>query len=143
MASKKESRREGLLVQAVDPVSGRLCSVQISHARIQAVDKRSLGHANECGFIVPYILQNPTAIFEGLRREADEDRFAAGWRCYCGIPKCSYQVDGSEGKAYKGQVYLVFVNDEGVAYNWRWERADPDDPRLPEKHEARFAKRVL
>lgn len=40
------------------------------------------------------------------------------------------------------QVYLVFVNDEGVAYTWRWEKADPDDLNLPQNHPQRFKKRL-
>jgi hypothetical protein len=106
-------------------------SVQISFDRMQTVGRRSLGHGMECGHIVPAILQRPTAIFEGIRWDEDEDPKGVGWRCYCGIPEHSYRTDGSEGRPYRGQVYLVFVNVEGVAYNWRWEKADPDDPSLP------------
>jgi hypothetical protein len=143
MAKDSESRREGLLLQAVNPVDGKTCTVQISHARMQAVATRGMIHASECGRIVPAILRGPTAIFEGLRREEDEDQWGAGWRCYCGVPSCSYRKDGSAGPAYPGQVYLVFVNSDGVAYNWRWEKADEDDPRLPVGHTDRFKRRLL
>jgi hypothetical protein len=37
---------------------------------------------------------------------------------------------------------LVFVNDEGVAYNWRWDKADPDEPTLPVGYQTRFRKRL-
>ena len=87
------------------------------------------------------ILQKPTAIFEGLRR--DEDRRGFGWRCYCGQPEQSYRSDGSSAPHYHGQVYLVFVNDERVAYNWRWEKADPDNLKLPIGHEARSKQKLL
>jgi len=40
-------------------------------------------------------------------------------------------------------VYLVFVNEEGVAYNWRWEKCDADDLTLPIDHATRFRKRIL
>ena len=72
-----------------------------------------------------------------------EDRRGYGWRCYCGIPEHSYRSDGSEARPYADQVYLVFVNDERVAYNWRWERADPDDSTLPVDHQTRFRQRLL
>lgn len=110
---------------------------------MQTVARRSLGHAKECGYIVPMILQKPTAIFEGLRRDEDEDPRGVGWRCYCGIPEYSYRPDGTSGRPYPNQVYLVFVNDEGVAYNWRWEKADANDPKLPQDHDTRFKQRVL
>ncbi|HEV8058298.1 MAG TPA: hypothetical protein VGP68_00365, partial [Gemmataceae bacterium] len=117
--------------------------VLISFERMQIVGKRSMGQAKECGLIVPMILREPTAIFEGLTQDSDEDRRGYGWRCYCGLPAESYQADGSSGRPYPGQVYLVFVNEDQVAYNWRWEKADPDDSRLPLGHQTRFRKRLL
>ncbi len=88
------------------------------------------------------ILQRPTAIFQGLRRDEDEDRTGAGWRCYSGRPDKAFAADGTERRPYPGQVFLVFVNDEGVAYNWRWEKADPDNPDLPVDHAIRFKQRL-
>ncbi len=102
-----------------------------------------MGHAKECAYVVPMILQQPTAVFEGLRRDEDEDRTGYGWRCYCGIPERAYSADGTAMRPYPGQVYLVFVNDEGVAYNWRWEPADPEDPRLPAGYQDRFRRQLL
>jgi len=124
-------------------VSGSKCEVLISFDRMQTVARRSMGQAKECGHVLPAVLQGPTAIFEGLRWDEDEDRQGYGWRCYCGIPEFAYHADGTERPPYLNQVYLVFVNDDRVAYNWRWEKADPDDPRLPENHEERFKRRVL
>lgn len=143
MVDKEESRRKGLILQAVNPVDGTVCELQISFERMQTVARRSLGHAKECGYIVPMILQKPTAIFEGLRRDEDEDPRGIGWRCYCGIPERGYSSDGTPGRPYPNQVYLVFVNEEGVAYNWRWERADADNPTLPQNHDTRFKQRLL
>jgi hypothetical protein len=143
MVDKEESRRKGLLLQAVNPVDGKVCNVQISFERMQTVARRSLGHAKECGYIVPMILQKPTAIFEGLRWDQDEDPRGVGWRCYCGIPERSYSSDGTPGRPYPNQVYLVFVNEEGIAYNWRWEKADADNPTLPQNHDTRFKQRLL
>jgi hypothetical protein len=143
MSAEEHSRREGIMLEAVSPADGSTCLVQISFDRMQVVGRRGLGHAKECGYIVPMILQKPTAVFEGLRQEEDEDRTGYGWRCYCGVPDRSYRADGGEARPYPGQVYLVFVNTEGIAYNWRWEKSDPDDPGLPRGHEQRFRKRLL
>jgi hypothetical protein len=144
MAEEKQTRRQYLTLQALDPVTGKLTAeVQVSHERMQAVGRRSLGHARECGYVVPATLQRPTAIFEGLRRDEDEDLRGVGWRCYCGIPDHSYQRDGTQAAPYPNQVYLVFVNEERVAYNWRWEKADPDKPTLPVGYLDRFKKQVL
>jgi hypothetical protein len=144
MAARKGSRRDFITLQAIDPRDGSLaCEVLISYDRMQAVGKRSMGHAKECAFIVPMILQRPTAVFEGLRWDEDEDRSGYGWRCYCGVPDRAYHVDGRQRPPYPGQVYLVFVNDEGVAYNWRWEKADPHDRKLPVGHDERFRQKLL
>ncbi len=143
MTDKEGSRRKYLTLQAINPGDGTKCDVLVSHARMQAVGRRSMAHAKECAFIVPMILQQPKAIFEGLRQDEDEDRQGVGWRCYCGIPEHAYRSDGTQREPFPGQAYLVFVNDEHVAYNWRWEKADPNNPGLPDKHDERFKKRVL
>lgn len=143
MAENDPSRRQMLTLQAVNPIDGKPCEVLISYDRMQAIARRGMSQAKECAYIVPAVLQAPTAIFEGLRRDEDEDRRGYGWRCYCGIPTHSYRQDGTEAPPYRNQVFLVFVNDAGVAYNWRWERADPDDPKLPAGHAERFKKRLL
>ena len=143
MAEKGETRREFVLIDAVDPADGKPCKVQISYDRLHAVAKRSLGQAKECGYIVPAVLQKPTAVFQGLRSEEDEDLRGVGWRCYCGTPVVAYRKDGSERVPWPGQVFLVFVNHDGVAYNWRWEQADADDPILPLNYRTRFKQRLL
>ncbi len=138
-----ETRRQYILLDAVCPDSGKSIKVQLSYDRLLAVARRSKGQAMEAGNIVPYILQKPTAIFEGLRQDEDEDRRGVGWRCYCGVPEHSYRTDGTECPVYPGQVYLIFVNQDKVAYNWRWEKADSDAPALPIGHEIRFKTRRL
>jgi hypothetical protein len=143
MAKSEGSRRDYLQLEALDPESRTIATVQVSFDRMQVVGRRSMGQAKECGYILPMILQAPSAVFEGLRQDEDEDPRGVGWRCYCGIPDKAYHSDGSERSPYPGQVYLIFVNDEGVAYNWRWEKADPDDPTFPQNHALRFQKRLL
>lgn len=144
MSPPEKSRREYITLSAIEPKDGKLtCRILISHERMQAVARRSMGQVLECGNIVPMILKKPTAIFEGLRRDDDEDRRGYGWRCYCGVPDRSYRADGTEGPPRPGYVYLVFVNEEGVAYNWSWAKADPDNPRLPVDHETRFRENLL
>jgi len=145
MAEPEETRRGAILLDAVDPETGGLSKIQISHRRMQAVARRGLAQASECALIMPAILLRPTAVFEGIRTDEDDNASegGAGWRCYCGIPANSYRADGSAGPSYQGKVYLIFVNDERVAYNWRWEKCDPEDPRLPIDHATRFKRRII
>lgn len=130
-------------LRAIDPQTGKDTAVLISHRRMHAVAQRSLGHAKECGILVPFTLQQPTAIFEGLRKDEDEDSRTPGWYCYCSKPPCSFNENGEEQPAYPNQVFLVFVNREKVAYNWRWAKACPSDDQLPENHEERFERKAL
>ncbi len=104
---------------------------------------RGMGHAKDCGFNVPHVLESPTAIFEGLRREEDDDKWGEGWRCYCGVPEHAYTRDGAQIPARTGRVLLVFVNSRRIAYNWRWEKSDIENFRLPADHEGRFKTRLL
>ena len=144
MTSQGKPRRDYLSLSAIDPVDGKLSSeIQISYERMQSVGRRSMAHASECAYIVPKILSGPTAIFQGLRRDEDEDRLGYGWRCYCGRPQQAYRPDGTSIPPYRDQVFLVFINDERVAYGWRWEKADPDDLNLPVDHADRFQQRLL
>ena len=143
MADKEASRRKYLTLLAFDPSDGGACEVLVSFDRMQTVGRRSMAHAQECGHLVPATLQHPQAVFEGLCWDEDEDPRGYGWRCYCRIPDKAYRPDGTERSPYPGQVYLVFVNDERVAYNWRWEKADNDDADLPRDHQTRFKQRVL
>ena len=109
MSEQSSTRREYLLLDAVDPSNGKPTKVQISYDRLQAVARRGMVYAMEAAFLVPHVLQKPQAIFEGLTQEEDEDRRGVGWRCYCGVPPHSYRTDGTEAPPYRGQVYLVFV----------------------------------
>ena len=126
MSSLGPARRDYITLLAIEPKDGTFsCEVQISFERMQAVGRRSMGHAKECGLI------------------EDEDRWGYGWRCYCGLPERSYRQDGSATPPYRGQVYLVFINDERVAYDWRWETADAENLSLPMGHQTRFKQRLL
>ena len=141
MGKARKPRRDYLTISAADAPSGTI-DVLISHDRLIAVAKRSIGQINEAAEIVPASLQKPGAIFEGLCQDDDEDHRGVGWRCYVSVPDRSYTVDGRKQPPWQDEVFLVFVNEERVAYNWRWEKCDPDDPTLPQNHAERFHKRL-
>jgi hypothetical protein len=140
------TRRDNLILNAFNPTTKRVDSVvQVSFERMKRVGRRSLGHASEAAFILPYVLKNPSAIFEGIRREIDEDDSrggAPGWRCYCAIPLNAFRSNGDKIVPYEDQVYVVFVNHDNVAYNWRWEKSDPQNSELPHDHAKRFTRRL-
>lgn len=144
MAKRKESRREYLMIEGIDPETGKLTAqIQISYDRLHKISTRSIGQLKEAAEIVPQVLQKPTAIFEGLCLDNDEDHRGCGWRCYVGLPDRAYRADGEQLPPLDGMIYMVFINSEGIAYNWRWENADETNPELPMDYGLRFIKRLI
>jgi hypothetical protein len=142
-AKKTQTRREGLEISAIDPISGKMLSVIVSYDRLHFIKKQGRGAIMHAGNTVPYILQHPTAIFEGLCFDEDEDMRGVGWRCFCGIPEYDYSVSGEELPSRPNRVFLVFVNIERIAYNWSWVKCDENDKKLPTNYEIRFKKRLI
>jgi len=145
MAGGEDTRRSGLTIQAIDPIDGKTCAVLISHGRLQFMKQLGLRAIHETAKMVPLALQKPTAIFEGLSDEQDEEKGlrGAGWRCYVTKPTTAFKATGAQHPAPTDQVFVVFVNHERVAYNWRWEKCDAVQTALPAGYEGRFRKRLL
>lgn len=140
---RTDTRRQYLEIEAIEPETGKTYTVQISYNRLHNVAERGLGEIECVRYTVPYILQHPTAIFEGLCYESDESARGYGWRCYCGIPQNDYTIEGQKVETRQNRVFLVFLNDEKVAYNWVWVKCDEFDSNLPINHSNRFKKRLL
>jgi hypothetical protein len=134
------SRRDPFTFDALDPNEGT-CKVYIREQRLLALAKLGKWKLLEARDLVPQVLASPNVIFEGLQWEADEDRDRPGWRCYCAKPSLMYDARGDEVASDPMQVFVVFVNDKGIAYIWRWELADEDDPEIP-KGKHRFKKKI-
>jgi hypothetical protein len=132
-------------IRGINPFTREEWDIRISHARMDSVAKRSLGQLKELAHTLPEVLRYPTAVFQGVREDGERD-----WLCYCGQPSHAYDgATGSKKRAYLGEVYLVYVNADRVAYNSRWDKCDPDDIRLPCNYEdrpgtkGRFLKRLI
>ncbi len=68
---------------------------------------------------------------------------AAGWLCYVERPSQCFEDDGRSVAPRPDRVFLVFVNDESVAYNWYWYAFDAAQPTFPEGHAERFKEQLL
>ncbi len=126
--------------------NGKDCfSLKISRKRMRDVSRRGMGQTLEMAHVLPEVLKDPRAIFSGLRTDEDEPRddYSLGHLCYVGMPSKAYSKVGIQINPRYAQVYLAFVNDEDVVYNWRWEKADMKDLYLPKYYESRFKKRIL
>lgn len=134
-----KTRRDALAIYALNPTTGKKdLKVWFKSEKIQLVGRRSKGQLLETSELVPYILQNPRQVFEGLCWENDEKGSrGAGWRCYSGLPLCAYRQNGTRREAYPGEVFLIFVDDTGLVYNWRWEKSDRASDGLPNEFDLR------
>lgn len=141
--SKRRTRREYLKVESVDPKDGKLFDIYIAQDRLIWIGKQGKGRILESRDVVTQALRKPFAIFEGMKRDADDDRRSEGWLCYCTVPDRAYAADGRKLRPWANQVFLVFVNHDRVAYNWYWTKADPQDTNLPEGYADRFKRRAL
>lgn len=137
-AKQRAPRRGYEKIPAIDPLDGKVTEVYVSHARMDAVAKRGMGAAKDLAWSEREVLIAPKAVFRGVREEGESH-----WLCYVGIPKHSYIADGFTRPPRVGRVYLVFVNDEGVAYHGRWEECDSNNKDLPRDHAIRFRERLL
>lgn len=139
MASSDKPPPGCVAVEAVNPADGKPSEVYLRESKIAATARRGMGPAQELARNVPWVLQNPTAIFRGVREEGE-----SLWHCYVGCPKDGYDYKtGERVPPWLGQVFMVFVDDDRIIYNWRWDGVDSDDLRLPENYGRRFEERVL
>ena len=137
------ARRTALSVAAIHPQTGKTVNLLLSHAKLQAISRRSRGQILECAELVPMALQEPSAIFRGLRREHDEPHQGCGRLCYCGVPSKAYSKDGQQLPPWPGEVFLVFVSEDDVVYNWYGTKCDPDDANLPKNFSVQYRERLI
>ena len=139
MPDRRKPPADCVAIEGINPADGKQGEVFLRQAKITATAKRGMGAAKELAYLVPFTLQNPTAIFRGVREEGERE-----WLCYCGQPPDAYNhKTGERVPPWLGQVFLVFADDDGIIYNWRWDKADSENLRLPADHARRFEEQVL
>ena len=125
-----ESRRTGLECEAVNPKTGKVDLIlTLSYDKIHSLrHKRNTGELMRAAELVRLTLRSPYSIFRGIRFDDDEKQSgnSPGWLCYCCRPPYDFSRDGKPTNAPPFQVFLVFVNEDGIIYDWRWDRADKD-----------------
>lgn len=128
-----------LMFNAINPADGKLVDVLIPAHRLQWAARMGKGAVLELDRCVREVLARPGAVFEGVRRDEDDDRGQTeGWLCYVGAPDVRYDLRSGVQRPRKDRVLLVFVNSERTVYTWRWEEEDATRPGLPADLEGRF-----
>ncbi len=139
--TKARNRPGYAKLNARDPNDGKYWDVLISPGRLNWIKRVGGALVHETRLIVPTVLDKPTAIFQGLLSDDDEDKFGdvGGWLCYLGQPCYAYDDSGRPYPVREGLRYLIFLNAERVAYAWRFDQ----DDRLPASFDHRFKERLL
>ena len=139
----KTSKGNRIEVEAVNPddwKTPQLVCVRDSDLQFHA--GRGLGAVEECKYVFQ-ALSRPESLFRGIRKDEDE-KFtdSPGWLCYSTRVSCRYNREGQPYSSEK-EVFLVFVNEEKVVYNWTWCEADPSDDKIPIDSDTRFKERLI
>jgi hypothetical protein len=79
-----------------------------------------------------YVLENPYRIFAGIRRFND-----GGW-CFTGRPDRWHIKESTMANFPDHLIFAVYLNPSLCVYEWRAEKADPDDPSSPEGWKDRY-----
>ena len=65
------------------------------------------------------------------------------WWCYAGVPSTRFlNYGGGARKPTDQEVFLVFVTDRDVAYNFRWEVVEHNQEWLRTEHPERFKRQI-
>ena len=143
--AKKPTYQNGELRYAAFHPSEKPFAVRITQRKLQQWASLGEWRLKELEVSVSEVLEQPDAIFEGLRKEEDEHKGpdGAGWWCYAGIPSTRF-VDSGGGARKPGdnEVFLVFVTDQDVAYNVRWEKVESNQEWLRAEHPERFQRQI-
>jgi hypothetical protein len=140
MSDEKKPPRDCVELQAINPADGKVWNLLLRHGKMDWVAlNRGKGAALELAYTVPWALTHPTAIFRGIREDGEIDGL-----CYVSNPSRMYHYrSGDERPALPGTVFLIYVDDVGIVYLWRWEKSDLRDESLPANSAARFEERLL
>lgn len=145
MSRPIKTSRRGRKWPAVNPKDGRKLEISFSQHRLEWIHGQGLGAMEEMARVVTWVLAYPKKIYEGILRDEDEDRSSdsEGWLCYSASPKATYHWKSGQQIERPGRVLLVFVNSDLVAYTWRWEPEDAENPGTPADRENRFRREAL
>lgn len=139
----KTSKGNRIEIEAVNPDDwGNPQLVCVRNSDLQFHAGRGQGAIEECKYVFQ-ALSKPEALFRGIRKDEDE-KFtdSPGWLCYSIRGSNRYDRQGQPYPS-KGEVFLVFINEEKVVYNWTWYKADPDDDKIPVDSGTRFKERLI
>jgi hypothetical protein len=129
-------------IKALDPHTRKEWNLFVRVRKIRQTASKGMGAASELACTVLETVQKPKAVFRGVTECDDGDET---WLCYVGAPARAFDYrTGNARPAWKGEVFLVFVDEDLIVRRWEWTDADRDHPHLPDRHDrGRFRERLL
>jgi hypothetical protein len=130
---------------AVDPEDlESAIRVLIPTHRLQWAARMGDGAVRELAESIPQVLAEPTHLYRGIMRDADDEKAGEhpGWLCYVGKPDRRYDLRSGEERSLAGRVLLVYVNAGRIVYNHRWEEEDEVIPGQPADLQDRFREQL-
>lgn len=119
--------------------TGKLGTAFVPFELVEYVAKGPDWRLKQLLHLVPPILETPTAVFRGLRKEEPD------WLAYVGKPKVDYEGfrDACEVPADPNHVFVVNLTDRREVYNFVWVEAEPGEADLPVGYRERYRERIL
>ena len=119
-------------ISALDPSGSGETTYFLPRARTDHIYKYGPAYVHYDIALLPRALKQPVAIFEGLRDDQREGL------CYVARPDRRYLNSGRTAAARQDMVFLVTIANNGTIFQWRWEKADPQNRKFPINWEERF-----
>jgi hypothetical protein len=99
-----------------DPIEKSRCELKLSYDRIDRAERYGPeGMVDELLHNVKPTLQRPARVFQGLKRDGEEDGL-----CYMSSPRRMYYGGGQSKGAPPGMAFVVFVGSDGFVRHWTW-----------------------
>ena len=129
------------------PVSGKCpytfaddAQFLVSRAMIDDLQKNGPKWKYYDAHLLMEALENPSAIFSGLRRTNFQDGF-----CYSLLPELRWHDDQTKVAPPPIKVFAVHVHpkDDGLhVLDWEWRIANPKEPDVPNRWRIHFTRKI-
>lgn len=147
MPKEKRLTRNGYVpIKAFDPYDpeGEAWDLLVS-CGLERKFQGQIFKVKELAITVAQTILKPIQVCSGLRDDFTPTEQSDEWLCYISKPGIRFvHVVGKPGKPNEAypqptdRLFMVFVNEKRVIYNWRWEMADHQNPNCPIDDELRF-----
>ena len=118
LVTPKLGERERIyLIRGLSPDGKSEWDFHLDSKKVEFVKRVSTGAVHELSKNVPFVMREINAlVFQGIRTDGHQEGL-----CYMGWPHRRFGTEGNELVVKDEDCFLVFINEERIIYNWRWE----------------------